>query len=71
MPVLHARESIHRINEIAAGNGLMDKGAADSFIADLNHLASGSAKPVEPVMKRPKSMEQMQQLLGASGVTVG
>jgi hypothetical protein len=70
MPVLHARESIHRINEYAAGAGTLEKESADNFIADLTRIASGDARAPEPVLPRPKSMAEVAHLAATSGITM-
>jgi hypothetical protein len=73
MPVLHARESIHSINESIYAQGYMDKDKAEAFISDLERLAArahereGRAEQIA----RPQSMEEMMVLLGQSSTNMG
>lgn len=58
--VLHARESIHHINELAAAFGTMTKEDRMSFTSELNRLAARD----EPPMERPKSMAEFATQMG-------
>lgn len=69
LSVLHAREAIHRVNQIMFGNGVMDKDHGERFMEQLQAEASGvpgweSARPA-----RPTSMAEMQAMAG-TGVEV-
>jgi len=66
LPILHARESIHHINELSIAFGSMDKEQSQNFIADLEQMSQRKARPASVPLGRPQSMEGMHRLLGMS-----
>jgi hypothetical protein len=70
LPILHARESIHHINELSIAFGSMDKEQSQNFIADLEQMSQRKARPAEVPLGRPKSTEEMHRLLSMSSSSI-
>jgi hypothetical protein len=71
MPVIHARESIHRINEMIYAAGNMKEESGRAFIGDLQRIAARAYEGSSAVAERPRSMEDMQRMLSLSGSNTG
>lgn len=72
MPVLHARESVHRINEMMYAQGNMKKEHGSAFIDDLQRIAAMAWEDRQPRTVRPASMQQMKDLTsGIPGMRMG
>lgn len=65
MPVLQARESIMRINEMAYAFGSFSKEDGSSYYQALRAEAAGPDKPIQQVAPRPTSAAGLAQLLGS------
>jgi hypothetical protein len=65
MPVLQARESIQRINEMIYAQGNMDKEDGRQYFSELQRVSVGK-RTKHLVQPRPKSMSELQRLAGDS-----
>jgi hypothetical protein len=65
MPVLQARESVMRINEVAYAFGSFSKEDGETFMHELKVQATAPDQPLVTA-QRPQSAEELMRLAGPS-----